>query len=151
MFLWMGGCMGVGALRRRLRLRGGRGRFADACVVERVGFRGCSVMVWGGIFIVWNHCCLWNIAGNLTAIRYRDEVLCPVEFLLCMQQRRLILQHDNIRYQAARVCRNILANHKIITLDWPPYSLDLFPIEHPLDELDRMVRRLWNIAPLSSS
>ena len=29
-----------------------RGRFADACVVERVGFRGCSVMVWGGIFIV---------------------------------------------------------------------------------------------------
>ena len=46
-------------------------RFADACVVERDRFGGGSVMVWGGVahgiksqLII--------VAGNMTAVRYRD-------------------------------------------------------------------------------
>jgi hypothetical protein len=53
----------------------GRGeRFADPCVLERDRFGGGSVMVWVGI----SHglkSTLIVIAGNLTGVRYRDEIL----------------------------------------------------------------------------
>ena len=62
--------------RRRVYRRRGE-RFADAFVVERDRFGGGSVMVWGGIahgiksqLII--------VAGNMTAVRYRDEILRPV-------------------------------------------------------------------------
>ena len=61
--------------RQRIYRRNGE-RFADACVVERDRFRGGSVMVWGGI----SHGLksqLVVIDGNLTAARYRDEILRP--------------------------------------------------------------------------
>ena len=51
-------------------------RFADACVVERDRFWGGSIMVWGGIahgiksqLII--------VAGNMTAVRYRDVCCSP--------------------------------------------------------------------------
>ena len=63
--------------------------FYDACVVERDRFGGDSVMVWGGIahgiksqLII--------VAGNMTAVRYKDEILRPVAVPL-VQQRNLIL------------------------------------------------------------
>ena len=103
-------------------------RFADACVVEWDRFGGGSIMVWGGIphgiksqLII--------VAGNMTAVRYRDEILRPVAVLL-VQQRNLILQQDNARPHVARVCQDFLANNNIAPLAWPPYSPDLTPIEH---------------------
>ena len=90
--------------RRRVYRRRGE-RFADACVVERDRFGGGFVMVWGGIahgvksqLII--------VAGNMTAVRYRDEILRPVAFPL-VQQRNLILQQDNARPHVARVCVRI--------------------------------------------
>ena len=82
----------------------GRGeRFADACVLERDRFRGGSVMVLGGI----SHRLkspLIVIAGNLTGVRYRDEVLRPVAVPF-VQQHHLIFQQDNARPHVARVCQ----------------------------------------------
>ena len=127
--------------RRRVYRRRGE-RFADACVVERNRFGGGSVMVWGGIahgiklqLII--------VAGNMTAVRYRDEILRPVVVPL-VQQRNLILQQDNARPHVARVCQDFLANNNIAPLAWPPYSPDLTPIEHMWDELDRRVRKRRN-------
>ena len=127
--------------RRRVYRRRGE-RFADACVVERDRFGGGSVMVWGGIahgiksqLII--------VAGNMTAVRYRDEILRPVAVPL-VQQRNLILQQDNARPHVARVCQDFLANNNIAPLAWPPYSPDLIPIEHMWDELDRRVRKRRN-------
>ena len=127
--------------RRRVYRRRGE-RFADACVVEWDRFGGGSVMVWGGIahgiksqLII--------VAGNMTAVRYRDEILRPVAVPL-VQQRNLILQQDNARPHVARVCQNSLANNNIAPLAWPPYSPDLTPIEHMWDELDRRVRKRRN-------
>ena len=127
--------------RRRVYRRHGE-RFAGACVVERDRFGGGSVMVWGGIahgiksqFII--------VAGNMTAVRYRDEILRSVAVPL-VQQRNLILQQDNARPHVARVCQDFLANNNIAPQAWPPYSLDLTPIEHMWDELDRRVRKRRN-------
>ena len=38
----------------------------------------------------------------------------------------------------ARVCRDFLANNNIVPLDWPPYSVDLSPIEHLWDDLENV-------------
>ena len=117
-------------------------RFADACFVERDRFGGGSVMVWGGIahgiksqLII--------VAGNMTAVRYRDEILRPVAVPL-VQHRNLILQQHNARPHVARVCQDFLANNNIAPLAWPPYSQDLTLIEHMWDELDRRVRKRRN-------
>ena len=61
-----------------------------------------------------------------------------------VQQRNLILQQDNARPHVARVCQDFLAKNNIAPLAWPPYSLDLTPIEHMWDELDRRVRKRRN-------
>ncbi len=60
-------------------------------------------MVWGGIsqgvktpLVV--------IQGNLTAVRYRDQVPRP-HVLPLIRQRNLTLQQDNARPHVARVCR----------------------------------------------
>ena len=80
------------------------------------------------------------VPGNLTAVRYRDEILRPVGVSL-MQQHRMTFQHDNARPHVARVCQDFLADNSIVPLDWPPYSPNLYPTEHLWDELDRRVRR----------
>ena len=50
-------------------------------------------MVWGGIaYGIKSQ--LIIVAGNMTAVRYRDEILCPVAVPL-VQQRNLILQKYN--------------------------------------------------------
>ena len=70
-------------------------RFADASINERDRFGGGSVMVWGGIA----HRVKSKLVvaeGNMTAARYRDEVLRPVADPI-VQQRQLILQQDNAR------------------------------------------------------
>ena len=73
------------------------------------------------------------MAGNLTGVRYKDEILRPV-VVPFVQQHHIIFQQDNARPHVARVCQDFLANHSINPLDWPPYSPDLFPIEHLWDK-----------------
>ena len=70
-------------------------RFTDACVLERNRFKCGSVMVWGGI----SHGLkspLIVIAGNLTGVSYKDEIIRPVAVPF-VQQHHLIFQQDNVR------------------------------------------------------
>ena len=71
-------------------------------------FGGGSVMVWGGI----SHrleSLLIVIAGNLTGVRYRDEILRPVAVPF-VEQHHLIFQQDNAWPHVARVCQDSLVN-----------------------------------------
>ena len=72
---------------------------------------------------------LVHIHGNLSAARYRDEVLTP-HMLLAMNRRREVFQHDNARPHTARATVNDLANQSVTVLPWPFRSLDMNPIEH---------------------
>ncbi|CAH2253483.1 Hypothetical predicted protein [Pelobates cultripes] len=50
-----------------------------------------------------------------------------------------MLQHDNARPHVARICTQFLEAENITVLAWPPYSLDMSPIEHVWDTLDRHI------------
>jgi hypothetical protein len=63
-------------------------RFARKCVLEVDNFGGESVMIWGAISYA-RKTQLVHIPGNLSAARYRDEVLTP-HILPAMNLRRRI-------------------------------------------------------------
>ena len=128
-------------------------RYSGACVreVDRFGGEG-SVMVWGGI----SHGVktpLVVIQGNLTAVRYRNQVLMP-HVLPLVNAHNLTFQHDNARPHVARICRDFLNQNNVQVLDCPalppptpppPIVPDLNPIEYLWDALDRRVRKRVNV------
>ena len=119
-------------------------RYADACVVQRAGFGGGSVMVWGGI-TSHGRTQLVIVAGNPTAIRYRDEIIRPHVLPFLQGQRgAVMLKQDNARPQVARVVTDFLGQQNVNTLPWPAVSPDLSPIEHLWDEMERRIRLLPN-------
>ena len=74
-------------------------------------------MVWGGI----SHGVktpLVVIQGNLTAVRYRDQVLMP-HVLPLVNAHNLTFQHDYARPHVARVCRDFLNQNNVQVLNWP--------------------------------
>ena len=76
--------------------------------MQRAGFGGGSVIVWGGI-TSHGRTQLVIVAGNLTAIRYRDEIIRPhVLPFLEVQRGAVVLQQDNARPHVARVVTNFL-------------------------------------------
>ena len=119
--------------------------FADVNVRQRHRFGGGSVMVWGGISIH-HRTPLYVVDGNLTGIRYLNEIIRPL-VLPGLQQigGGAVLQDDNARPHRARVVTDFLRQQGIARMDWPAYSPDLAPIEHACDELGRRVRH--NHAP----
>ena len=89
---------------------------------------------------------LYMVDGNLTGIRYLNEIIRPL-VLPGLQQigGGAVLQDDNARPHRAMVVTDFLRQQRIARMDWPAYSPDLAPIEHAWDELGRRVRN--NHAP----
>ena len=96
--------------------------FVNACVIERNGFGGCSVLVWGGI-MGGNKIGLIIINGNIHTQTYINDVL-AVEAL------------PFIQFHGPNNCN---------VMDWPANSPDLNPIEQVWDELGRHVQRNYAI------
>ena len=97
-----------------------------------------SLMVWGAIRFGWRSP-LHVIQGNLTAARYADTILEGHIVPYCTHDRQAIFMQDNARPHVAGICLDIPGNNNVQTLDWPPYSFDMNPIEHLWDTLDRRV------------
>jgi hypothetical protein len=87
--------------------------YANACIIQRQLFGGGSVMVWGGI-TAHGRTPLVVVAGNLTGIRYQDEIVQPyvIPFIQA-QANNVTFQQDNARPHVVRVVRDYLTQPNV--------------------------------------
>ena len=98
-------------------------------------------MVWGGI----SHngkTQLVTVNGTLNAQKYRDDILAPADlpFMQAGNGGVAILQQDNACPHTPRATMQFLTANNVNVMEWPSMLLDLSPIKHIWDELDRRVR-----------
>ena len=56
-------------------------------------------------------------------------------------ENSFVFQHDNDSKHTAGLLKDWLKQKKIETLNWPPFSPDMNPIEHLWDELERRMKK----------
>ena len=96
-------------------------------------------MVWGGVSQHHRAELVVN-AGNLNTVCYREDILLPHVVPFLQAHSDMILQHDNATSHTARSVRDFKQDRNVSVLPWPAKSLDLNPIDHVWDLLDRRVR-----------
>ena len=108
-------------------------------------------MVWGGV-AQQHQTEIVVIACNLNAVHYREDILLPHVVHFLQSHPDMILQHDkSISHTARSVC-DFLQDRNVSVLPWPVKSLDVNPIEHVCDLLDRSVRaRARNVRKLAGA
>ena len=95
-------------------------RFSSSCVQEVDSFGGSNVMMWAAISND-HKTDLVHVPGNLTAVRYRDEILQP--HLMHVFDRQMgLFQQDNARPHIARVTMDYLEQNNINVLPCLPNS-----------------------------
>jgi transposase len=101
-------------------------------------------MVWGGI-TAHGRTPLVVVAGNLTRIRYQDEIVQPYVIPFIQAQANVTFQQDHARPHVARVVRDYLTQQNVDLLPCQAVSPDFSPIEHVWDEMERRLRHLPNL------
>ena len=82
----------------------------NACVCQHDLHEGGSVIVWGGIHLH-GRTPLHLVQGNLTGVRYRDEIV-----------RRIVLPTLQAMGPGARVVTGFLQQHHATQMNWPAHS-----------------------------
>ena len=93
-------------------------------------------MVWGGI-TAHGRTPLVVVGGNLTGIRYLDEIVQHVIPFIQAQANNVTFQQDNARPHVARVVCDYLIQQNVDLSPWPAVSPELSPIEHVWDDIER--------------
>jgi len=120
-------------------------RYYDYAVAEHDRWGGPSLMVWGGISIGGRTDLVVLQRVSMNARRYLDMVLRPIVLPYAGAiGENFILMDDNARPHRARLVRDFLDSEGIESMEWPPYSPDLNPIEHVWDHLGRQIREAEN-------
>ena len=112
------------------------------CTVPTVKHNGGSVMAWACFSRtgVGNLC---FIEGSMDRFLYR-EILRKNLLQSCQKlglENLFLFQHDNGPKHTAGAVKDWLKQKKIKTLNWPPFSPDMNPIEHLCDELERRMKK----------
>jgi hypothetical protein len=108
-------CLKFSDGRARVYRRRGE-RFSDACVLETDRFGGGSIMIWCGISHV-ERTDLKVIDGNLSAARYRNEIIAPIVLPFLRRHRfSHVFQQDNACCHVACVSMDFLNDNHIRTL-----------------------------------
>jgi hypothetical protein len=86
-------------------------------------------MGWGGVS-QYHQTELVVIAGNLNAVRYREDILLPHVVPFLQAHPDVTLQHDNATTHRTSSMADFLQDRNVSVLPWPAKSPDLNPIEH---------------------
>ncbi|MDO9353860.1 MAG: transposase [Solirubrobacteraceae bacterium] len=86
-----------------------------------------KIMVWGVIGVNYRHLVVLK-AGSIDAARYQSECLQPA--IGALRAPGVIFMQDNARPHSSESTRRYLKRRHVVTLQWPPYSPDLNPIEN---------------------
>ena len=70
------------------------------------------------------------IAGNLNAVRYREDIFLPHVVPFLQAHPDMTLQHDIATSHTARSVLDFLQDRNVSVLPWPTKGPDLNPIEH---------------------
>ncbi|GFV41146.1 transposable element Tcb2 transposase [Trichonephila clavipes] len=111
-----------------------------AFVHENVRFGSGGMLLFGGISID-GHTDPYIIRdGPLTARRYRDEILRPIEVPYAAAiGDDFLLMDDNCRPYRANLVEDFLFEEGIIRMEWPACSPDMNLIEHVWDDRGRQI------------
>jgi hypothetical protein len=83
---------------------------------------------------------LVHVPGNVTTVRYRDEIL-QSHLMHVIDRQRELFQQDNARPHTACLAMDYLEQNTINVLPWPSISPNLNRIEPLWDHLDKRVHQ----------
>jgi hypothetical protein len=97
---------------------------------------------WSGAVCQYHRTELVVIAGDLNAVRYREDIFLPHVVPFLQAHPDMTLLHDNATSNTACSVRDFLQDRNGSVLPWPAKSQVINPIEQIWDLLDRRVRAI---------